>query len=165
MKYFLSRNVKEPARGTDKSAGIDFFVPAFNNDNFIIDLEEKNKNICIMNDKILLKPGERVLIPSGVYVKIPEDYCLIAFNKSGVASKKGLDVLSCLVDADYMGEIHLSLVNTSDENVYIYENEKIIQFVLVPTIYNTPIKVESKDELYKNLKSNRGEGGFGSTGN
>jgi len=73
MKVQKLRNVKTPSRGTSASAGIDFYVPE--------DFETTT-----------LKPGQSVLIPSGIRVQIPRGYALIAFNKSGVAVKQGLSV-------------------------------------------------------------------------
>ena len=71
MKISKVRNVKTPSRGTEKSAGIDFFVP----DDF---------------DKKLVFPEGSILIPSGIRADVPEGYALIVFNKSGVAVKKVL---------------------------------------------------------------------------
>jgi len=167
MKVSKIRNVKNPERGTDLSAGIDFFVPRFD-DNFIKDFFDKNKGYPFIIDEtfdklqILVKPGHRVLIPSGIKVNFDGDpKVLIAFNKSGVSVKKGLDILACVIDQDYQGEIHLSLVNTSDAEVVIFQGEKIAQFIMLPVIYES-IDVVEHDELW-NKKIERGIGGFGST--
>jgi len=159
MKISRIRDVKLPIRSTKKSAGIDFFIPKFT-EKFKEDFIEKNPNIHII-DYIILNPNQRVLIPSGIKVKIPEGFMLSANNKSGVSTKKGLDVLANVVDEDYQGEIHISLVNTSLSNVIIEENEKIVQFILIPVLYDFVEEVPI-EELYE-IKSERGEGGFGST--
>ncbi len=96
-------------------------------------------------------------------------------NKSGVATKKGLDVGACEIDPNYQGEIHLSLTNTSKEDVRIYEDDKITQ--LVPRVYVTDeaqiftdVAIDSdtgvsEEQFWEGFKyNNRGEGGFGSTG-
>ena len=142
MKITKIRDVITPTRGTSRSAGLDFYVPR--------DFGFKN-----------LKPGERILIPSGIRANVPSGFALIAFNKSGVASKLGLGKMAEVVDEDYQGEIHISVVNTSNVSVRIESGQKIIQFVLIPINYALPIVVE-ENELY-NETTERGEGGFGST--
>ncbi len=107
MDFSKIRNVKSPSRGTAKSAGIDFYVPSFD-EKFEKDFREKNPDIVFIFKtleedssitpwSILLGPGERCLIPSGIKVNVKSDYMLVAFNKSGVATKKGLDALACVV--------------------------------------------------------------------
>ena len=160
MKYTKIRDVKSPTRGTSQSAGIDFFVPNdFNN-----------------SLPLSIPPGGRVLIPSGIKVNVPSGFALIAFNKSGVASKTGLIVGACVVDEDYQGEIHLNMINTNSEHdvfvegMYVKESgyvainpgDKLTQFILLPINYANPTEVEL-DLLYEE-SSERGEGGFGSTG-
>jgi len=102
MKFSKIRNVKSPSRGTFKSAGIDFYVPIFD-DFFVQDFNFKNSNIRIKfgDKKILLASQERCLIPSGIKVSIPQNYMLGAFNKSGVCTKKGLIVGAQIIDEDY----------------------------------------------------------------
>jgi dUTP pyrophosphatase len=142
MKIKLIRDVKPPSRGTSKSAGLDFFVP---------------------NDfqSYPLHPGESILIPSGVKTQVPEGYALIAFNKSGVATKLRLSVGACVVDEDYEGEIHLHLYNTSPHTVVTIEpGMKLTQFILIPVNYQN---VEIVNE-FESRQSERGSGGFGSTG-
>ena len=141
MKVQKLRNVKTPNRGTSVSAGIDFYVPE--------DFETQ-----------VLKPGQSVLIPSGIKAQVPRGYALIAFNKSGVATKQGLSVGACVVDEDYEGEIHLHMINTSDKDQTVATGQKLVQFVLMPVSY---IDVEEVAEL-PNRNTERGSGGFGSTG-
>jgi len=143
MKFSKVRDVKSPARGTPLSAGIDFFVPN--------DFQE-----------MTLLPNQRSLIPSGIKVSLPGGYALIAFNKSGVASKTGMIVGACVVDEDYQGEIHLNMINTSDVGQLIRPGDKLTQFILVPVNYVNPEEVNPED-LYREV-TERGEGGFGSTG-
>lgn len=177
MKYSKVRDVKDPVRGTTTSAGIDFFVPEFT-DVFLSDLKKKNPNVQIIynidlrEEEIVIAPHERILIPSGIHVNL-EDFdaitknlgfhgvALNAHNKSGIATKKGLDRLAEVVDQDYQGEIHISIVNTGKESVSISPGEKLIQFILTPIFYSIPEYVEFEN-LYSQ-KSERGAGGFGST--
>ena len=141
MKVQKLRNVKTPNRGTSVSAGIDFYVPE--------DFETTT-----------LKPGESVLIPSGIKVQIPRGYALIAFNKSGVSVKQGMSVGACVVDEDYEGEVHLHMINTSDKDQTIVTGQKLVQFVLIPVSY---FDVEEVDDIPQR-DTERGAGGFGSTG-
>ena len=141
MKISKCRNVKTPSRGTKQSAGIDFYVP-----------EEFTASV--------LQPGESVLIPSGIKVQVPTGYMLTAFNKSGVATKQGLSIGACVVDEDYEGEIHLHLINTSNFNTLVEPGKKIAQFILIPVNYEN---VEVVEEL-ESRNTQRGAGGFGSTG-
>lgn len=145
MKIAKIRDVKTPTRGTQGSAGIDFYVP---ND--------------YPNSLRRVAPGERYFIPSGIKANVPEGYALIAMNKSGVALKKGLMVGACVVDSDYQGEIHLHLVNTSTSDVTIEAGEKLTQFLLIP-VNHCPVEVVDEANLFES-ETDRGAGGFGSTG-
>lgn len=162
MNYSRVREVKKLERGTEKSAGLDFFIPEFTKQ-FIKDFTEKNVEIDLWpgESKIVLHPGQRCMIPSGIKAKIPAGKALIAFNKSGISTKFGLDVGACVVDEDYQGEIHISLFNVSSKSVDIYENQKIVQFVLLDVSYKSPNEVELED-LYQCV-TERGDGGFGHT--
>ena len=139
MKIQKLRNVKTPNRGTEASAGIDFYVPE--------DFETT-----------ILKSGESVLIPSGIKAQVPRGYALIAFNKSGVSVKQGLQVGACVVDEDYRLEIHLHVINISDKDQTVATGQKLIQFVLIPVCY---FDVEEVDNIENNTER---KGGFGSTG-
>jgi dUTP pyrophosphatase len=142
--YFArTRDVKMPTRGTNGSAGIDFYIP----DSFV------RPN--------LLAPGESVLIPSGIKVRMPQDHVLIAFNKSGVAVKKNLQVGACVVDQDYQGEIHIHLTNVGNTEIEIIPGEKILQFVLIPVTFADIC--ESSEAFVLEHQTSRGTGGFGST--
>ena len=145
MKVARIRDVKLPTRGTDGSAGIDFYIPN--------DYPEK---LCT------IPPGDRFFIPSGIKVNVPTGYALIAFNKSGVSLNKGLMVGACVVDSDYQGEVHLHLINTSTIPVTINPGDKILQFLLIEVDHGDIYEV-SEDVLY-NQQTLRGAGGFGSTG-
>ena len=145
MEIFKCKQVKTPTRGTNQSAGIDFFVP----------------DTC---HRIAIMPGQGVNIPSGIHVKIPKGYALIAMNKSGVAVKKGLQVGACVIDEDYQGEIHLHLVNIGNQMMYIEPGEKIVQMLLIPVSYDGIELCSSLEDLYGGETTERGSGGFGSTG-
>jgi dUTP pyrophosphatase len=146
------RPVKSPTRGTAESAGIDFFVP----DDF---------------EPVEVLPGNSTLIPSGIKCAYPPGYALILFNKSGIATKYKLTSLACVCDSDYQGEIHISLINAGLDAVSITPGMKIAQFILVPVDLAVPREVETEEVLWNSWESmgrggssERGEGGFGSTG-
>ena len=109
---------------------------------------------------VTLKPMERKLIPTGLYIELPEGFEAQIRPRSGLALKKGISVLNSpgTIDADYRGEVGIILVNLSEEEFVIEHGERICQMVInrVETInWN---QVESLEE------SERGAGGFGHTG-
>jgi len=169
LEYTKTRMVNNPSIGTKGSAGLDLFVPKFTRQ-FLSDFCNKNTSLSdyysyqmLDTKEFILKPQKRILIPSGIHFKLPVNTVLIGFNKSGVSTKKGLDMLACVIDEDYQGEVHISLLNTSDEVVRIKEDEKIAQYVLLPRIHFDFLIHPSTTSLYKNAKSERKENGFGST--
>ena len=113
---------------------------------------------------IILKPGERVLIPSGVKTWMEPGTALIAANKSGVATKKGLIFGAQVVDSDYAGEVHISVINTGNYNAYIETGDKLIQFIHTPVLLTPLDEVDAEEFERLHSESLRGEGGFGSTG-
>src|SRR3990167_4857953 len=96
LKFSKIRDVKTPLYSTTDSAGIDFFIPS--------DL-----------GPYTLNSGESALIPSGIKVDLTDGYCLIAFNKSGIVSKKYLMCGAVLIDPGYMGEIFINVINVGRE--------------------------------------------------
>ena len=192
IKFFLTRDVAAPER-ENGNAGFDFFVPKFNEAFKLTCAKEAEKNPkagCYFKidengkEYIDFPAGSRVCIPSGVKSYLSLSMPLISYglqmdlyveNKSGVATKKGLDVGACEIDPNYQGEIHLSLTNASKEYVRIYEDDKIAQ--LVPRVYVTdeaqiftdvnldPEKGIAEDQFWEGFTyDNRGSGWAGSTG-
>lgn len=173
IKFLIDSNydVKAPVRDTG-NAGVDFFIPnyseafvkAFNEKN-----TEKNANLITLDKEyvIRIEPRGRVNIPSGIRSYISTNVALEAQNKSGIATKHGLVYGASVVDANYQGIIHISLINTTDAPVFLPLGMKAVQF-LPRLIDISPIEVYnnmSLDEFYKDFQfSNRGEGAFGSTG-
>lgn len=109
---------------------------------------------------IEIQPGERVMIPTGLQVAIPEGYEIQARPRSGHAVKQGLTLLNTpgTIDADYRGEIKIIAINLGQEPITIKDQERIAQLVVCPVIQAHFEIVEELDETV------RGEGGFGSTG-
>lgn len=113
-----------------------------------------------LSESIILKPLERALIPTGLYIELPEGYEAQIRPRSGLALKKGITVLNSpgTIDADYRGEIGVILINLSNTDVEIADGERICQMVI--TKYT---KTEFKEVKSLNTTS-RGKGGFGHTG-
>lgn len=113
-----------------------------------------------LEEEIILKPLERVLIKTGLYIALPEGYEAQVRPRSGLAYKNGLTVLNSpgTIDADYRGEIGVILVNLSAEEFCVKDGERIAQLVFA--------KYEQASfKLVNELsETERGEGGFGSTG-
>ena len=113
-----------------------------------------------LEDEIIIKPLERVLIPTGLYISLPKGYEAQIRPRSGLAIKKGITVLNTpgTIDADYRGEIGIILINLSNEAFTIKDGDRIAQVVI--TKYSTVLW----EEVKKLDISNRGDKGFGSTG-
>ncbi len=109
---------------------------------------------------VVLKPLERRLIPTGLFIELPEGYEAQIRPRSGLALKKGISVLNTpgTIDADYRGEIGIILVNLSEEEFVVENGERICQMVINRVETASWVEVESLQE------TDRGAGGFGHTG-
>ena len=142
--YNKSRN-ELPKYATEFSAGLDLMA----------NIEGE--------DRIIIFPSERRIVPTGLHVAIPEGYEIQIRPRSGLAAKKGIGVLNSpgTIDSDYRGEIGVILINTGEEAIKISNGERIAQAVLceVPQIeWSTVSRLEDLSA------TDRGQGGFGSTG-
>lgn len=113
-----------------------------------------------LTEPVELKPLERKLIPTGLYIALPEGYEAQLRPRSGLALKHGLTLLNSpgTIDADYRGEIGVILVNLSTEPFTIADGERICQMVIATHAHVEWEAVETLDE------TERGAGGFGHTG-
>jgi dUTP pyrophosphatase len=113
-----------------------------------------------INLPIILKPFERCIIPTGLYVELPVGLEAQLRPRSGLAIKKGLTLVNCIgtIDSDYRGEIGVLMINLSTLPQTINPSERICQMVVAPYIQVT---LEPAELL---SKTDRGEGGMGSTG-
>lgn len=174
IQFTKIRDVKSPARANANDAGMDFFIPNYSK-KFMEDLQAKNTNNMLSyvvdkdekgNDqlKIVIPPHAQVNIPSGIKVNIlDKNTYLDANNKSGVATKYRLVVGAKVVDADYRGEVHLNLINTSNERVILVSGQKIVQFIHKRYIKSDMIEISNAE--YDALEvTDRGDGGFGHSG-
>ena len=109
---------------------------------------------------LVLKPLERFLVPTGLFIELPKGYEAQIRPRSGLAIKQGLTCLNSpgTIDADYRGEVLVLLVNLGQEEAVLEPGERIAQLVIAPV---TAAVVEEAAEL---PPSGRGAGGFGSTG-
>lgn len=129
-----------PAYATTHSAGMDL--------------------MAAIADPITLAPGERKLIPTGIAIALPDGFEAQVRPRSGLALKHGLSIVNApgTVDADYRGEVGVLLINLGQENFSIERGMRIAQMVIAPysrARFNEVLELPS---------SERGEGGFGSTG-
>ena len=140
IKIVNKSNNELPAYSTQLSAGMDLraFLPG----------------------PVVLKPMERKLIPTGLYVEIPAGYEAQIRPRSGLALKKGITVLNSpgTIDADYRGEVGIILINLSNDDFVIESGERICQMIIASHETVEWNLVEKLEE------TQRGEGGFGHTG-
>jgi dUTP pyrophosphatase len=115
---------------------------------------------AFLNNPLVIKPLERVLIPTGLYLELPEGYEAQIRPRSGLAFKNGITILNSpgTIDADYRGEIKILLINLSTENFTIQSGDRICQMVISKyEHFNWSLTSEINE-------TQRGEGGFGHTG-
>ncbi len=113
-----------------------------------------------LSDPIVLEPLGRALVPTGLFIALPQGYEAQVRPRSGLAAKFGITVLNSpgTIDADYRGEVKVILVNLSNESFTINDGERIAQLVVARFEQASWQPVDSLDE------TERGAGGFGSTG-
>lgn len=136
----LSEKATLPTRGSEYAAGYDLYA-------------------CIDEDAVIA-PGKTVKIGTGISVAVPEGYFGAIFARSGLATKQGLRPANCVgvADSDYRGEYIVALHNDSDEPRTVSNGDRIAQLVVMPFL---SCEFEETDEL---SETQRGSGGFGSTG-
>lgn len=140
IKIINRSNNELPAYGTIHSAGMD--IRAF------------------LSSPVVVRPMQRVLIPTGLYLELPIGYEAQIRPRSGLALKNGITVLNSpgTIDADYRGEIGIILINLSDQDFEIKDGERICQMVVKEFCRVQWEEVSRLDE------TTRGKGGFGHTG-
>lgn len=113
-----------------------------------------------IDEPVTLKPLQRALIPTGIYIQLPEGYEAQIRPRSGLAVKHGISIVNSpgTIDADYRGEIRVILVNLSDEDFVIQDGERICQMIIAQHSRVVWQQVDDLDE------TERGAGGFGHTG-
>ena len=136
----LSSEAVTPTRGSVFSAGYDLYMAS--------------------SEPFKVAPGETVKIKTNLAFEIPVGYVGLIFARSGIATKRGLRPSNCVgvIDSDYRGDVIVALHNDTNENQTIEAKERIAQLIIMP--YPNVSLIES-DELND---TDRGDGGFGSTG-
>ena len=116
--------------------------------------------VAAVEDELVLQPGERALVPTGLAIALPSGYEAQIRPRSGLAFKHGMTVLNSpgTVDADYRGEVKVLMINLGQEPFAVKRGERIAQMVVAPVTQIAWRPVEDLDETA------RGAGGFGSTG-
>ena len=118
-------------------------------------------DICAaVQSSIVVPPGERTLVPTGLAVAIPNGFEIQVRPRSGLAVKKGVTILNSpgTIDSDYRGEIKIALINLGDEDFTIHRGDRIAQLVVAPVV-KVQLRVATKLD-----STARGGGGFGHTG-
>ena len=136
----LNENAVIPTRGSQQAAGYDLYAAT--------------------TEPITIKPHETVKVGTGLAIAVPDGYFGAIFARSGLAAKQGLRPANCVgvADSDYRGEYIVALHNDTDAERTIEPKERIAQLVVMPYL---AVEFEEKDEL---SETERGAGGFGSTG-
>lgn len=116
--------------------------------------------VAAVEEVLVLAPGERAAVPTGIAIAVPEGHEMQVRARSGLALKEGLAVLNGpgTIDCDYRGEVKVILANLGDRNVSIRRGMRIAQLLLAPVTRATWVETDSLDATA------RGAGGFGSTG-
>ena len=136
----LSNNVSLPKYETEGSSGMDLAA-----------------NI---NESIEIKPGATVIVPTGISVSIPKNFEIQIRPRSGLAAKKSISVLNTpgTIDADYRGELKVILINLGTKSFFVENGARIAQMVICPVVKANLKEVKILED------TERGSGGFGSTG-
>ena len=149
IDYFKLRDsALDPVRANPSDAGLDvFYCPSDN------------------RDSIRIESGESLILETGLKFGVPHGFMLEVKNRSSVAAKRQLIVGACVIDPGYNGELFVNLHNLGHHPQMIENGQKIAQVVMVPVIHFRARKIMT-DTLYDSdiCISNRGAGGFGSTG-
>ena len=111
-------------------------------------------------DSVIVSPNDAEVLPTGLSIELPEGYAALVCSRSGLAAKHGIQVLNApgVIDSDYRGEIGVILHNTGNDNVIFRAGDRIAQLLIVPVLSVDWVSVDALGE------TDRGNGGFGSTG-
>lgn len=154
IKFSKIRKVRTPTKSTGLKSGLNFYIPVFT-ETYKKEIIKINESICMdfSKNEIILKPKNRIIIPSGICVELPENYIFVAMNNTILAKNEGLDKLAEVVDFEHKGEINIVIHNTSNNYVCLKENLEIIQFILIPNI-SEDFKEVPLEEIYEISKLN-----------
>lgn len=148
LEYSMRQGATAPTRANPSDAGLDvYYCP-------------KDPSVSAAS----IKPGENMVLPTGLSFGVPHGYMLQVCNRSSMGAKHSLVVGAHIVDSGYDGEVFIDLHNIGSETQRLAAGDKIAQLVLVPVVHFRAVQVEDKD-LYRDsiTISNRGSGSMGST--
>lgn len=139
IKY-LSKQTKTPKYATEGSAGMDL--------------------CAALDNSVELKPGQKILVPTGIAVQIPSNFVGLIFGRSGLGINQGITLSNSVgvIDSDYRGEIKCGLINLGNQKHIINPGDRIAQMIFMPVYAGHLIEMNNLS------MTERGEGGFGSTG-
>jgi dUTP pyrophosphatase len=155
-----------PSYATEGSACFDFYSCLYPFKSVKVNnVANGQEEIKIQYNFLLVEPGDRILVPTGICADIPDDYCIKVYSRSGLSFNSGLILTNGvgIIDSDYTEEIFISLLNTSEETVVVHSNSRIAQGELVTSSKINIQEIEASDFSPLPQKTNR-KGGFGSTG-
>lgn len=119
-------------------------------------------DLCaLLDEPLTLAPGQRTMIPTGLAIELPDAQCVaLLYARSGLAIKHGLTLPNCVgvIDSDYRGEVRVGLINLGTEPYTIQPGERIAQLCIAPVWQAAFVQAEDLSD------TDRGAGGFGSTG-
>lgn len=115
---------------------------------------------AFLNEPVVIPVGKRAMIPTGLFFAIPEGFEIQVRPRSGLAAKNGVTVLNTpgTIDSDYRGEVKVILINLGDADFTVNNGDRIAQLIVAPVTQGIFVKTDKLDE------TERGAGGFGSTG-
>ncbi|MDY2824701.1 MAG: dUTP diphosphatase [Treponema sp.] len=115
---------------------------------------------AFLNEPVVIPVGKRAMIPTGLFFAIPEGFEIQVRPRSGLAAKNGVTVLNTpgTIDSDYRGEVKIILINLGDADFTVNNGDRIAQLIVAPVTQGIFVKTDKLDE------TERGDGGFGSTG-
>ena len=116
-----------------------------------------------LEEPVVIPPGGRALIPTGLFMEIEPGYEVQLRARSGLAIRKGISLVNGVgtIDSDYRGEVKVALINLGDEDFSVRDGDRIAQMVIASYVRGEIQRVSEEDGL---SDSRRGSGGFGSTG-
>ncbi len=137
---YINEKIAKPEYATEGSAGMDL--------------------VASIKEPLEIKAGDRAMIPSGIAIQMPKGYGGFVFPRSGLSYKSGITLCNSVgvIDSDYTGEIKIAVHNTSNNDYTIHPGDRIAQLVFLPVGIAELVECKALDE------TDRGSGGFGSTG-
>lgn len=110
------------------------------------------------SESLLISPGERAAVPTDIHIEIPEGHVGLIWPRSGLALSQGIDTLAGVVDSDYRGEVRVVLINHGDDALLIHAGDRVAQLLIQKVEHARFLRGDDLEG------SERGSGGFGSTG-